>query len=71
MREVESLVCSRHISLQNIHFNKTRLLIAGTNKAGRLTGRQGRSIDVSSLTANICTPATDRTKIHKTVSTHH
>jgi hypothetical protein len=31
----------RHISLQKIHLNKTRALVVGTNKAGRLTRQAG------------------------------
>ncbi len=41
LREVD---CSRGISFQNICFNKARVLVVGTNKAGRLgqtrSGRQ-------------------------------
>jgi hypothetical protein len=39
LREVD---CSRPIiSLQTIHFNKTRALVAGTNKAGGLAWQVG------------------------------
>jgi hypothetical protein len=31
----------RHIGLQKIHLNKIRVLVAGTNKAGRLTRQAG------------------------------
>jgi hypothetical protein len=34
--------CSRHIGLQNIHFNKTRVTVAGTNKAGGPTRQAGQ-----------------------------
>ncbi len=32
---------SKHISSQKIHFFKTRVLVAGTNKAGGLTRQEG------------------------------
>ncbi len=51
LREVDSL---RHNSWQIIHFNKTRVLSAATNKTGRWAGW----IFVPSLTANIFVPAT-------------
>jgi hypothetical protein len=37
---------SRHISLQKIHFNNTRALVAGTNKQVGRQGRQAGSTDV-------------------------
>jgi hypothetical protein len=52
---VLSQVYFRYISSQKIHFNKTRVLAVGTNKAGRLIGLVGHvnRIDVPTLTANI------------------
>jgi hypothetical protein len=38
LREVE---CSKYISLQKIHINKTRVLVAGTNREGWLTRQAG------------------------------
>jgi hypothetical protein len=80
LREVD-LDLSRHICSQNIHIDKARVLVTGTNKAGGTTrqvgwfrqaglqGRWVRSIDVPALTANIFAAATNRTNIHKRTGT--
>jgi hypothetical protein len=81
LREVDG---SRHISCENIHFNKIKMLKAGTNKAGgtarqvgwvRQVGQQGRqavTIPVPFLTANILATATNINNIHnKTSAINH
>ncbi len=53
--------CSRSISSQKIHINKTNVPVAGTNKAGRLTGQAGQVQRCTPSTANIFAAATNRT----------
>jgi hypothetical protein len=42
-----------HISVQNIHLNKTRAIVASTNKTSAQQGEQAGSRDLPALTAII------------------
>ncbi len=49
------------IAQGKIYLNKTKVLVAGTNKAGRLTGQAGQVQRCAPSTANIFAAATNRT----------
>jgi hypothetical protein len=53
-----------HISVQNIHLNKTRAIVAGTNKASAQQGEQAGLIDLPALIAIIVWAGTNRAKVH-------
>ncbi len=57
--------------LKGTHFNKTRAIVAGTNKAGGLTRQGAGLIDVLTLTANIFAMATNTTNIHNKTGNKH
>jgi hypothetical protein len=64
--------CSRSISSQKIHINKTKVPVAGTDKEGRLTGQAGQVQRCAPSTANIFAAATNRTnRQYMTLSIHN
>jgi hypothetical protein len=60
-RYLSKVDCSRHISLQKIHFHRIKCQWLAQNMAGGLTMQAGWSQDVPALNANTFAAATNRT----------